>query len=326
MPAAKQVGAKLHFKLRGHSAYISSIAFSPDGKTLASAGPQIRLWNLETGKETATFKTDNNSSNFIRYSSDGRNLISASGDGELMLWEVSTGKHTLLWQDPGGATNAVISRDGKTLAVISGMKDIDIWDFSSRKQLRSIEGPGVNWGAVQFSGGISLSPDAKILAMAHAEGKIQLWDVVDKHLSKTIAAYKPVYAVDTVAFSPDGKILAAGAVGNSDNHYFSACDATLWDVESGKQKASFAGNKYGITDVAISPDGRLIATGGEDSTVRLWEIATQKPIATLKEHRYAVMCIAFSPDGRYLASGSGDRTVCVFELLAHEKKSRNQEK
>lgn len=306
----------LRFTLRGHSSHISSVAFSPDSKTLASAGPHIKLWNPATGDELATLKTANTSHNFIRYSADGRTLVSARGDGEVVLWDVASGEHSTLLRDPSGATNAAVSRQGTTLAVIMNWQNpyVDIWDFSSKERLKTIEGIGDDTAARQFPGAIQFSPDAKILATAHGEGKIKLWDVMDARRIKTITAYKPEYVVPSVAFSPDGKTLAAGAGGNTDDTYLSACEATLWDVESGKKKASFVGNKYGIGDVAISPDGRLIATGGHDSTVRLWDIATQKPIATLKGHRKAVVTIAFSHDGRLLASGSGDRTVRVWEL------------
>ena len=230
-----------------------------------------------------------------------------------------------LWRDQNGATNAAVSQKGTTLALLRDQKNIDIWDFASRKRLRSIEGAdAVDMPAAQFPGAIQFSPDAKLLATAHREGKIKLWDAVSRRQLKTITAYKPFYVVTSMAFSPDGKTLAASAAGNSENYYLSPCEATLWDLESDKKQASFTGNKYGISDVAISPDGRLIATGGHDSTVRLWDIATQKPIATLKEHWFAIMCIAFSPDGRFLASGSGDRTVCVYELHSHEENARNK--
>ena len=119
-----------------------------------------------------------------------------------------------------------------------------------------------------------------------------------------------------MAFSPDGKSLAAGAGGNSQGYYTSACKVTLWNVKSGDQLTSFTGNENGVADVAISPDGSIIASGGHDSTVRLWDIATGKSIATLRGHRHAVMSIAISPNGRFVASGSGDRTVRLWELAS----------
>jgi WD40 repeat protein len=307
---------KAQFTLRGHKEWVSAVAFSPDGKTLASAGPHIKLWDPATGKELATWESENTSQNFIRYSTDGETLFAARGDGELQ-WFLEGGKHFLWLKNPTGATNIAVSPRDEVLAVIMNSKDIDFWRPGEPDQPMVIEGGAKDTTAILSRGAIQFSPDGKLLATGHTKGKIKLWNVDERRLQRTIDAYKPGYNVTSLAFSPDGQSLAAGA-SRDDIKTSPETELTLWNVETGELTASYSGNKDGVTDVAFSPDGRTLASAGHDSTIRLWDVANRKPRATLKGHTKSVMAIAFSPDGRLLASGSGDRMVRVWKVPAEK--------
>lgn len=312
--AGEDASVAPQFTLRGHNDWVSCVAFSPDGETLASAGPHVKLWNPRTGELLSTLETENTSQNFIRYSSDGKILFSARGDGEV-VWHLGGDKRLTWLKNPTGATNIAVCPQGRALAVIMNSKDIDIWTFGEKDQPTLIEGGATEATALVFPRSLEFSPNGKLLATGHAKGRIRIWDVASARLSTTIDAYEPNCDVTCVAFTPDGRNLAAGAVCSERPQ---AVDVTLWNVESGKLASKFTGNKDGVSDLAFSQDGRTIVSGGRDATVRVWDVESRTPIATLRGHGDAVTAIAISRGG-LIASGSGDRTVRVWKLPALRK-------
>jgi WD40 repeat protein len=298
-PAAEP---KIQIKGPFNSGIVYSVAFSPDGKILASGSGDntIRLWDVRTGRLIRSFTGHGKQVNSVAFSPDGKTLVSASADLSIKLWDVVSGRIIRLFSGHSSAVYSVaFSPDGKTLASAgSGGNDsaLRLWDVSTGRPIRSFEERNYWLTSVAFS------PDGKMIASGSSEYVIKLWDVGDGKLIRSLVGHRNT--IHSVAFSPDGKTLASG----SSDH-----KAKLWDVSTGKTIRSLDGQSFNA--VAFSPDGKTLAAGSYDRTVKLWDVSDGSLIHSFEGQNYEVHCVAFSPDGKKLASG-GSATIKVWSIGA----------
>ena len=298
--------------LREWTKRVSSIAFSPNGQLLASGSADdgtIRLWDVETGQNTATFteKQGNGNSMCVAFSPDGTKLAVGSAEG-IKLLEVPTGKHIYTRQhiDVGKLDSPVyifsvaFSPDGRKLASAS-WDGVKLWDAETGQNLTTLG------GHTRVVNSVAFSPDGLTLASNSADGA-QVGDVdTGRHI--TTLAGSPNF-VTSIAYSPDGTKLATGSA-NARN---AAHTIKLWDVETGQNLTTLQGHTDLVTTVAYSRDGTLLASGSKDKTVKLWAVSTGENIATLQGHEKLIFSVAFSPDGTKLASGSEDTSIRLWEI------------
>jgi WD40 repeat protein len=328
-----------------HTAPVRTVAWSQDGKTLASgSADMIKLWDSATG-QVRTLSGHGNEVSSVAWSSDGKTLASASTDGTIKLWD-SVSRRELQTLRRHLRTILVVawSSDGKTLASGSADNTIKLWDSVTGKELQTLHhGAAVRtvaWsgdGRTLASGGadtmiklwdsttgqelqtlrghgggvscVTWSGDSKLLASGAMDGTLKLWDRVSgEELQQKLTGHGT--AIYSVAWSGDGKTLASG----SEDQIIK-----LWDVASGRELRTLPGHGAAINSVAWSHDGKLLASGSEDSTIKLWDVAYDNKRRTLHNHEEYVWSVAWSADGKLLASGGKDKMIRVWDVASERE-------
>jgi WD40 repeat protein len=283
----------------GHTENVTSIAFSPDGRILASGSMDntIKLWDVTSGRELRSLTGHANRvltghANrvwSVAFSPGGRTLASGSDDGTINIWDVASGRElgTL-----DGHANSVVSiafsPDGRTLASASWDHTIKLWEAASGRELRTLAGHTDPVSSVAFS------PDGRTLASGSFDKTIKLWDVASGRELSTLSGHAD--KVYSVKFSPDGRTLASGSEDGT---------TRIWDAEGGRELRNLAVSKFLVASVAFSPDGRTLATGSWslDNPIKLWDLTSGQELRTLAGQTGPGPFVVFSPDGRTLASG-----------------------
>ena len=299
--------------LIGHTGRVDSVAFHPDGRTLASAGDvTARLWDLAT-RQTTTVLTGEAEVMSMALSRDGRILAVAGSDGTVTLWAIATGQISDLAGFTGRVESVAFSPDGRILASSenepqplqpgqprrpASSTTVRLWDLATGQATRLSSMPDTYGGSP-----LAFHPSGRTLAgSAGMDGTIRLLDLAAGQVT-TLTGHTS--GINAAAFSPDGRTLATGSTDTT---------IRLWDLATGQTTITVNPHGGYVVAVAFSPDGHTLASASTDNTVRLWNAATGQATATLFGHTGFVTSVAFSPDGHTLATGSWDGTVRLWTL------------
>jgi WD40 repeat protein len=293
-------GISLEKTLEGHSNSVYSLAYSPDGQTLASGSGDktIKLWDVNTGNLLQTLEDHSELVNSVAYSPDGQTLASSSIDNTIKLWDVKTGNLLQTLEGHSYWVNSVAySPDSQTLATGSYYDTIKLWNVKTGKLLQTLTAHS-SWVT-----SVAYSPDGQTLTSGSSDGTIKLWNVKTGKLLQTLTGHSN--EVNSLAYSPDGQTLTSG----SDDKTIK-----LWNVNTGKLLQTLEGHSKSVRSVAYSPDGQTLASGSVDRTIKLWDVKTGKLLQTFTAHSRSVNSVAYSPNGRTLASGGADKTIKIWRL------------
>ncbi|MEH2139297.1 serine/threonine-protein kinase [Nostoc sp.] len=254
--------------------------------------------------------------NALAISPDYYTLASGSDDKNIKLWDLNTQKVLATLSGHSQAVKSVaFSPDGKILATASDDKTIKLWQIETLKEICTLVGHSHAVKSIAFS------PDGQILASGSWDKTIKLWDVNTGREIYTIAGHQ--LQVNSVAFSPQGQILASASYDRT---------IRLWQLRAfGEFEEKFenrpcysllstlSGHAWAVLTVAFSPDGKILATGSDDNTIKLWEVNTGQLICTLVGHSWSVVAVAFTADGETLLSASCDKTVKLWRVSTAEE-------
>jgi WD40 repeat protein/tRNA A-37 threonylcarbamoyl transferase component Bud32 len=314
------------FTLGGHADSVYAVAFSPDGRRLATTSGngnhhiadgtpgELRLSDAATGKELLALRGHAGGVFAVAFSPDGQRLATGSGDKSIKVWD-NSGNQLLSWEAHSRRVSGIaFSPDGQKIASGSFDQTVRVWDAKTGKAVRTLHGHSDSIFAVAFT------PDGRRLLSCSGDdeeddsfgkkkrGEVKVWDVATGQETLTFRNHDA--GVFGLAMHPDGKLVAsAGGDG-----------IKIWDVTSGNESGTI--RKKGPPNffrIAFSPDGKQLAsTSFMENTLHLWDVASGREIASLHGHSEVCTYVAYSPDGQWLASASLDGTARVWNarLLA----------
>ncbi|MEH1922597.1 serine/threonine-protein kinase [Nostoc sp.] len=298
---------KVIASLSGHSQAVKSVAFSPDGQILATASDDktIKLWQFETLKEISTLLGHSHAVKSVAFSPDGQILASGSWDKTIKLWDVNTGREICTIAGHQLKVNSVaFSPQGELLASASYDRTIRLWQIPTRSRGAGSRGQGdINSAELKDypQGAQDIPPFPLPLA------PLPLQNRPCYSLLSTLSGH--AWAVLTVAFSPDGQILATGSDDNT---------IKLWEVNTGQLISTLVGHSWSVVAVAFTADGETLLSASCDKTVKLWRVSTAEEIVTLSGHVDSVSAVAVSKVTQLIASGSRDKTIKLWQLVEQD--------
>jgi WD40 repeat protein/serine/threonine protein kinase len=344
----------------GHEHHTMPVAFSPDGRRLATGGAfgeGQNIWDAESGRQLLSLPASQHPVTAAPFSPDGRRLALASLGRNVTVLDSTTGERLQTLAHSGNVLGAAFSLDGRRLATTGEDKTVRIWDPETGREVLGLRGHAASCGCVAFS------PDGHRLASASLDGTIRVWDATPLRGDEGQEVFtfaQQNEEIRSVAVSPDGERVVSAGLGphvqvwtaatgqpivvfpGHTSVVFSAAwhpdgqriataglegprhTVKVWDARTGREHFAITAEQGGLavpyTAVAFRPDGRYLVTGKQEGAVQVWEAQTGREVHRLVTHRRDVRGVVFSPDGKHLVSASSDGEVKLWDATRLNEK------
>jgi WD40 repeat protein/tRNA A-37 threonylcarbamoyl transferase component Bud32 len=278
-----------------------SIVISPDGRLIASTGGRVvTLWDMDTGKEVMKLSGHDSFVFSVKFSPDGKYIVSASNT--IKIWDTATGHEVMTLRGHKGIVRSVaFNPDGRRIVSGSADKSIKVWDTLTGEELMTLR------GHEEYINCVAFSPDGNQIVSGGYDNTLRLWDAKNGAEIMTLQGHDD--RIESVAFSSDGMHIISGSYDRT---------IKMWDTSINHELMTLDAHEH-VCSVAVSPDGKLIGSIGK--TIRLWDIASGTEVMTLPARDNSsdspwmpVACLAFSPDNRYIVSSSWDKQIKVWDV------------
>lgn len=317
--------------LGDHEQSVFSMSYSPDGARLAvgigadsaTSSAIVRIWDVATGRLVTEFPAADGRVLALAYSPDGRRLITGGYDSRLSVRDVATGSELYSRPERNSAAprhdreaaigTVAVSPDGQFVAAGFGhptfhLPDYEqiakVWNLATGEELATLH------GHVNTICEVAFSHNGKFLATASDDHQVKLWSVEKWQLRGSLSG---TTRLKSVAFSNDDQWIAVGDASGV---------VTIWetaDGRGGRLVTKLRGHADAVQRLAISPDGKTLATASWDNTIKLWDPLSGREMRTLRDQENWISCLAFSPDGNTLATGSFDAKVRLWTATSERE-------
>ena len=296
-------GGRLVMNLTGHKNYVLSVAYSPDGTQLASGSSDgtVRIWDALTGQETMDpLDSGDGAVRCVVFARNGQSIVSCTEGGTVHIWDARTGRAVIspLRGHSRRIDSIALSPDGRLIASGSADYSVRLWGAKTGQAIAVLSGHDFEVKSVVFSS------DGNTLASGSTEGTIHLWHVHTYESQGQLPRVVKGWLL-SIAFSPDGSLLAGGFESPHAIH--------IWNVSTGKEIGAVLEAECSVADLVFAPDGSCLAWTSAHG-IRFWDWKTGQDVApALSGHASSVTALSYSPDGHYIASASCDHTIRIWD-------------
>ncbi|MFA5099250.1 MAG: WD40 repeat domain-containing protein, partial [Candidatus Omnitrophota bacterium] len=287
--------------LHGHTDWVNTAQFSPDGKKIVTASDDgtAKVWDALSGKELLTLRGHAGWVLSAEFSPDSKKIVTASSDVTAKVWDALSGKELLTLQGHAGwVLSAEFSPDSRKIVTASFDKTAKVWDALSGEELQTLQGHTDRVNTAQFS------PDSRKIVTASNDKTVRIWYASNGEEFQTLQSHTD--RVNTAQFSSDSKKIVTASDDKT---------AKVWDALSGKELQTLQGHTNAVYTARFSPDSNKIVTASTDDTAKVWDALSGKELLTLQGHTNAVYTARFSPDGNKIVTAGADGTAKIWDII-----------